>query len=169
MEEPKVLPQSRKRPLELDAADIQNSPYYKMRALLKDLRPHFIEVLKTPDFRNCKAAGDIREGMKLFMDLYKDMIAESFKLEKCSNQPDYSSPDILDGPKPMEHQQDVKPAENSPQDGASTEPSDHQVEGTYIVGGSAFGWNFITFHGSKAVYYGQTKEAFRATNAKSTE
>ncbi|KAI3444556.1 hypothetical protein Pfo_001221 [Paulownia fortunei] len=161
MKEPKAFPQSRKRPLEHATAHIQNSPHYKMRAVIRDLRPHFIEVLKTPDFRNCKAADDIREGMKLLMDLYRDMTEQSIKMEKCSNG------DIYDGQKPVEHQQDVKPAENPPQDGVPTKPSDNQVQGTYIVGGSAFGWNFITFHGSKAVYYGQTKEAFRATNAKS--
>ena len=34
--------------------------------------------------------------------------------------------------------------------------------GTYIVGGSAFDWNFITYLGNKAAYYGLTKEEFRA-------
>lgn len=41
MEEAKPVPQSRKRHLQ---HEIQDSPYYKMRGLLKDLRPHFIEV-----------------------------------------------------------------------------------------------------------------------------
>lgn len=41
MEETKPLAQSRKRPLQ---HEIQDSPHYKMRGLLKDLRPHFIEV-----------------------------------------------------------------------------------------------------------------------------
>lgn len=36
-----------------------------------------------------------------------------------------------------------------------------QLPGSYIVGGSVFGWNFITFSGSKPVYYGVTKEAYR--------
>lgn len=35
----------KKRPLDINAG-IQNSPYFKMRLILKDLRPHFIEVLK---------------------------------------------------------------------------------------------------------------------------
>lgn len=33
---------------------------------------------------------------------------------------------------------------------------------TYIVGGSIFGWNFITFMGKQPVYYGKTKEEHRA-------
>lgn len=44
MEEPKATSNSRKRPLENEISGIQNSPYYKMRAVLGDLRPHFIEV-----------------------------------------------------------------------------------------------------------------------------
>ena len=35
---------------------------------------------------------------------------------------------------------------------------------SYIVGGSVFGWNFITFSGSKPVYYGVTKEAYRSNH-----
>ncbi|KAH6779872.1 hypothetical protein C2S52_011109 [Perilla frutescens var. hirtella] len=159
MEEPKPLHQSRKRPLQ---HEIQDSPYYKMRALLKDLRPHFIEVLKTPDFQNSKAADDIRQGMKLLMDLYKEMTEKPMKLEKCSNG------DIANAKKPEEHQQDVK-REDDPllDDVMSVPPPDSQVQGTFIIGGSAFGWNFITYRSSNAVYYGRTKEAFRATNPKS--
>ncbi|KAL3829653.1 hypothetical protein ACJIZ3_018455 [Penstemon smallii] len=153
MEDSKAFTESRKRPLELN---IQDSPYYKMRALLKDLRPHIIEVLKTPDFRNCKAADDIREGMKVLMELYKEM-TEATRLEKCNNNiPGYSYTD--------NHEQDMNPAESSLQDVVFA----HCAQGTYIVGGSAFGWNFITFHGTNAVYYGRTKEAFRASNPKSS-
>ncbi|KAL0379530.1 UNVERIFIED_CONTAM: hypothetical protein Sangu_0017300 [Sesamum angustifolium] len=128
MEEPKPFPGSRKRPLEHVAAHTRNSPQYKMRAVLRDLRPHFVEVLKTPDFQNCKAATEIREGMKLLVDLYKDMTEQSTKLEKCSKS------DIDNGQKPLEHQEDVKPAVKHSQNGESTKPSDTQVEGTYIVG-----------------------------------
>ncbi|KAL6557196.1 hypothetical protein OROMI_017546 [Orobanche minor] len=214
MEDSKVLPQSRKRPFEQTATRIQDSPHYKVRAVLKDLRPHFIEckgvfdpsrsrilpslsraqffssrlsrlktrqirarqlarlacsVLKTPDFQSCKAACDIREGMKLLIDLYKDMITESVKLETRNHPPDYSSRSIPNGPRPLEHRQDVKPTANSPQNGGPVELSGHLAKGTYIIGGSAFGWNFITFNSNKAVYYGRTREDFRVANAKSTK
>ncbi|KAL6513596.1 hypothetical protein OROGR_021082 [Orobanche gracilis] len=215
MEDSKVLPQSRKRPCEQTATSIQDSPHYKVRAVLKDLRPHFIEVrvifessrsrilpslsraqffslrlsrlktrqirarqlarldllevLKTPDFQSCKAACDIREGMKLLIDLYKDMITESTKLETRNRPPDYSSRSISNGPRPLEHRQDVKPTANSPQNGGPGELSGHLAQGTYIIGGSAFGWNFITFNSNKAVYYGRTREDFRGANAKSVK
>ena len=35
---------------------------------------------------------------------------------------------------------------------------DSHIRGSYMVGGSPFGWSFITFSGSKPVYYGVTKE-----------
>ena len=48
---------------------------------------------------------------------------------------------------------------------ASEKPSGEAPDpkGSYVVGGSAFGWNFITFTGKDPVYYGVTKETFRAT------
>ncbi|KAL8495267.1 hypothetical protein ACS0TY_019424 [Phlomoides rotata] len=152
MEESKPQPESRKRSLE---QSIQDSPYFKMRVLVRDLRPHFIEVLKTPDFRNCQAADEIRQGMNQLMELYREWTSQSVKLAKCSNG------DVSNGRKPAEHQQNVK------DDVVSVPLPDNLVKGTYIVGGSAFGWNFITFHGNAPVYYGITKEAFRATNPKS--
>ncbi|CAA3015238.1 uncharacterized protein LOC111410317 [Olea europaea var. sylvestris] len=158
---PQTLPpQSKKRPLEQNLSNFKNSPYYKMRAVLRDLRPHFIEVLKTPNFRNCKAADEIRQGMKDMMDLYKEMMSESIKLEKCNNAPS----NIEDEQNLKEHQKRAKLSENSTPE-TLNRPLDHQAQGgSYVVGGSAFGWNFVTFQGSKSVYYGRTKESFRAAN-----
>ncbi|KAK9178802.1 hypothetical protein WN943_027996 [Citrus x changshan-huyou] len=41
-------------------ADLYNSAYFKIRSLARELRPHFIQVLQTPDFRNSKAANEIK-------------------------------------------------------------------------------------------------------------
>ncbi|KAL3624472.1 hypothetical protein CASFOL_031140 [Castilleja foliolosa] len=162
MVDSKFTPQSRKRPLERNASHTQASPRYKIRVLTNELRPHFIEVLKTPDFQNCKAAGHIREGMKALIDLYKEMISESIKLETRTTLPNNSSSNIPNGPKPG-----VNPP---PLNGAPIELTGHRSQGTYIVGGSAFGWNFIMFNSrNKAVYTGLMKEDFRAANPKSTE
>ncbi|XP_073146856.1 uncharacterized protein [Henckelia pumila] len=163
MEEPKPFQQGRKRSLE----QFQDSPYYKLRVALKDLRPHFIQVLKTPDFHNCDAADKIRDGMRVMMDLYQEITSESSPLEKCTTVPKDSSGDTRDGPKPMELQENAKSAENIPFDEVGpTIISDHGPQGTYIVGGSAFGWNFVTFLENQSVYYGRTKESFRAANPK---
>jgi len=173
MEDPK-LPQTtllndpppQKKPLD-SISHFENSKYFQMRAVLKDLRPNFVEVLRTPDFRNCEAATEIREKLKVFMDLYKEMTAETFTLEKCKTEPTTTT----DGPKPKEQQtQPDKLIPKSPQDlpvfVAPTTPENQlsDMQGTYVVGGSAFGWNFITFPGNVAVYYGRTKETFRSAN-----
>ncbi|KAK9273020.1 hypothetical protein L1049_017827 [Liquidambar formosana] len=180
---PPLPPRNKKRPLECNNVHMQDSRYFKMRAVLKDLRPHFIEVLRTPDFQNCKAAHEIREQMKLLMDLYKQITVETVSIGKLKNVPE-TQPllgENRDVTKPREQHQDVKPMEQpSPEQvfaKASEEkpfPSvnisekqrheDGRSQGTYVVGGSAFGWNFITYPGNKAVYYGVTKESFRSAN-----
>ncbi|XP_027115165.1 protein farnesyltransferase/geranylgeranyltransferase type-1 subunit alpha [Coffea eugenioides] len=159
-----------KRPLDDDIlARLVDSPYYKMRVIVRDLRPHFIEVLKTPDFQNCKAAEEIREKMKIVVDLYREMIRDP----PASQTP---TADVQHG---QDHQRDVKLPERPPSDRASTRQAENKTvssggtsqkqqpeagrpEGTYIVGGSAFGWNFVTYPGTKSVYYGRTKESFRS-------
>lgn len=121
--------------------------------------------------------------MKILMDLYKQMTAETVSIGKCKNVPEVQPPlnETQGGQKPHEQQQDVKQGEQSVQDGPSANPSEEKhsptanlsekqypedswAQGTYVVGGSAFGWNFITFPGSEPAYYGVTKEKFRAAN-----
>ncbi|KAL2892211.1 K88 fimbrial protein AC [Bienertia sinuspersici] len=156
----------KKRPLDYNnhyTYLLQSSPYFKFRAILKDLRPLFLEVLRAPDFQNCEAARRIQEKMKLMMDLCRQPTAENVPLVKCNSAAgnrDFNS----------EKQGGQKPADQHPQEkrfsvGSNLEKPSHDIHrfpGTYIVGGSAFGWNFITFHGTKPEYYGRTKEAFRA-------
>ncbi|XVF22560.1 hypothetical protein REPUB_Repub12eG0182200 [Reevesia pubescens] len=167
-------PASKKRHLENSNDQYQNSKYFKMRLVLKDLRPHFIEVLRTPDFRNCKAADEIKEKMKLLVELYKQMTAEAVSTEKCNNAPGRQPLPGETGIKQklQEQSQVVKPAvsserKNFQSSGVSEkqQSKDGEAPGTYIVGGSAFGWNFITFNGNKPVYYGVTKESFRSAQA----
>ncbi|XP_020571610.1 uncharacterized protein LOC110018595 [Phalaenopsis equestris] len=44
-----------------DSGGFHNSDFVKVRALVKELRPFFMEVLHTPDFRNSKAAYEIQK------------------------------------------------------------------------------------------------------------
>ncbi|KAE8699734.1 hypothetical protein F3Y22_tig00110570pilonHSYRG00117 [Hibiscus syriacus] len=168
-------PASKKRPLENGNDQVQNSPYFKMRLVLKDLRPHFVEVLRAPDFRNCEAAGEIKQKTKHLVELYKQMIAS---METSNNE---SGGQTLQGEtgmkqKPHEQQQVVRPAPAVSSKNKTFQSSgvtgklqseDGEAPGTYIVGGSAFGWNFITFTGNKPLYYGVTKESFRSAQASS--
>ncbi|XVF33344.1 hypothetical protein REPUB_Repub17cG0160600 [Reevesia pubescens] len=157
-------PTSKKRPLENSNDQFQNSKYFKMRLVLKDLRPHFIEVLRTPDFRNCKAADEIKEKMKLLVELYKQMTSGTVSTVRSNNAA---------GSQPLPGETGTKqPAvssENKTFHSSSVsekqKSEDGEASGTYIVGGSAFGWNFITFTGNKPVYYGVTKESFRIAQA----
>ncbi|GFZ06860.1 hypothetical protein Acr_18g0010300 [Actinidia rufa] len=117
-------------------------------------------VLRTPVFQNCIPANEIREQMKLLMDLYKEITAETISIGKCKNMLEGQVlSEIHDWQKPIEHHQP------SPADRAFAKASEEkQTQGSHVVGGSAFGWNFITYQGSKAVYYGRTKEMFRSAN-----
>lgn len=54
----------------------------------------------------------------------------------------------------------------SDQAAANKQPVFVNSRGTFLVGGSAFGWNFITYTGEKPVYYGLTKESFRTAQSK---
>lgn len=102
--------------------------------------------------------------MKIMMDLYKEMTTEPINPHKRQNvsASDYLPGDIQDGlDKPRSDRVFARPVERISQ---NQKPEHNRLEGTYIVGGSAFGWNFVTFPGSKSIYYGRTKESFRSAN-----
>ncbi|KAL8227904.1 hypothetical protein R6Q57_015488 [Mikania cordata] len=149
--------------------NIQDSNYFKIRALLKDLRPHFLEVLRTPDFQTSKAACEINQQMKVLMKLYEEMISEPNTMDKSkttiadnSIDDQKKSTNVKLPEPPSEKEKTVirKPSEERP---ATIE--EVAAHGSYIVGGSAFGWNFITYASSKlTAYYGRSKEDFRAAN-----
>ncbi|KAF8111492.1 hypothetical protein N665_0074s0025 [Sinapis alba] len=137
----------RKRGLEGNVK-MENSNYYKMRLLVKDLRPHFLQVLRAPDFRNCKAAIEIQEKMKLLLQLYQEMIGQQTPI---SEKPIKTESSLSNG----------KTLNQTP--GPSTvvvgDDDDNKV-----VGGSAFGWNFVTYGGTDAVYSGLSKEEYRTSH-----
>ena len=99
------------------------------------------------------------------VELYKEVIAEADFLGKnnvTESQP--LSGERKDGQNQQEKLQNVTSEDRVPS-GITSEklqPEVGEIKGTYVVGGSAFGWNFITFSGKEPVYYGVTKESFRA-------
>ncbi|XP_038683191.1 uncharacterized protein LOC119983587 [Tripterygium wilfordii] len=169
---PPQPPRSNKRPLDSDV-QISDSSWYKMRAVVRDLRPHFVEVLRTPDFQNCKAAHDIQEQVKLLMELYKQLTEGKVPMASCNgpseSQPNGFAQKAQEHPQPQQDQVFAKPSENNSSDTSIVdEKQQHEAgvtQGTYMVGGSAFGWNFITFAGGKPIYYGRTKESMRIAQA----
>ncbi|KAK9910460.1 hypothetical protein M0R45_034420 [Rubus argutus] len=163
---PSLPPKTKKRPLDCDAL-ISNSTYFKIRAALREIRPHVIEVLRIPDFQKCKVANEIQQQVKLLMELYKQITAETLSAPSCNNVPEGH---LLSGAKPQNTGVFARPSEQKFPSGISGEqqPEDGQIKEAYVGGGSAFGWNFITFSGMEPVYYGMTKESFRAQAAKLT-
>ncbi|BBG98296.1 hypothetical protein Prudu_007659 [Prunus dulcis] len=139
--------------------------------------PVYLLVLQTPDFRNSEAADEIRQQMKLLMDLYKQMAKDAGDTHrKFVSETQHSTHDSdpakenQDG-KQQKHLQPrcsvekpVQPRTRSIPLSSYKKPVASQLQGSYIVGGSAFGWNFITFSGSKPIYYGVTKEDYRSRN-----
>ncbi|KAF9668949.1 hypothetical protein SADUNF_Sadunf14G0056600 [Salix dunnii] len=160
---PITAPPDPPRPLD-NYSPIQECSYFKMRAVVKDIRPHVLEMLGTVDFRSCKGAEELKEKLKLLMELYKQMTEEKVSITKWKVPPNSSENGA--GLKPQEQLQET--ADQSQPGQVFAKPSEKQQaehgekQGTHIVGGSAFGWNFITFPGSKPIYYGRTKELFRA-------
>ncbi|VVA89614.1 unnamed protein product [Arabis nemorensis] len=150
----------RKRPLEGNLK-IENSNYYKMRLLLKDLRPHVVEVLRTPDFRKCNAAIEIQEKMKLMLELYREMIGESpNKREKTAKTESLSNGKAID----QTSQSTTTGLRSSETSYVQTEKQNSNGDGDTVVGGSAFGWNFVTHGGKEAVYCGMSKEEYRSSH-----
>ncbi|XVF12507.1 hypothetical protein REPUB_Repub08aG0124700 [Reevesia pubescens] len=167
-----------------DNEDLQNS-YLKIRALVQQLRPHFIQVLQTPDFRNCKAAHEIRKNLKLILDLYKQMIVETDPpvnlvteqqtfsgetvfVEQASDkfQEGKEAAELLKTEDCEEGSTDIKHA--IPSSSSEWKLNGDQFRGSYVVGGSVFGLNFITYGGSKPVYYGLTKASYLSRQMKSS-
>ncbi|KAK9103613.1 hypothetical protein Sjap_020867 [Stephania japonica] len=107
--------------------------------LVKELRPHFIEVLRSPDFRNSKAAQEIRQQTKLILDICEQITSGTIPLEETRKR-------------------EKKPTSRSEYLG-----NGRGQQGP-VVGGSNFGWNFIMYPGGDAVYYGVTKESFLASS-----
>ncbi|KAI0500583.1 hypothetical protein KFK09_018797 [Dendrobium nobile] len=168
-----------------DNVGFHNSEYVKVRAIVKELRPFFMEVLHTPDFRESKAAYEIKKRMKTMIELTKQLTesASTLKPSKVHEQP-------LQGAAMKEENAENKVEVNKqikqPQQseilaasGNSRIVTKQKVEskvigklgtegasrGTFVVGGSPLGWNFLLYPGSRLAYYGRTKESVLANRA----
>ncbi|PIA49443.1 hypothetical protein AQUCO_01300332v1 [Aquilegia coerulea] len=147
--------------------DNPNAHYFKLRCLVRDLRPYFIEVLRTPDFRNSRAAHEIRKKMKRVMDVCKKMTMETASVE-MSKKPFQSQTISVEDPDSQKHvdshpeekqgksdQVPEKLAELPLSGNNSVMLEDGQIQGSYVVGGSNLGWNFVMYPSSKPIYYGE--------------
>ncbi|XP_047155288.1 uncharacterized protein LOC124826498, partial [Vigna umbellata] len=114
-----------------------------------------LKVIRTPDYKNCKAAREIQEKLKIVSRLCDSMKDDQ---SKAGQNIDQKTP----------KEQQSRPSEiklTPPVPGFQQQPVEDGLPGTYVVGGSAFGWNFITFSGKDPVYCGRSKEEFRTGKA----
>lgn len=110
--------------------------------------------------------------MRLLLDLYKQMTVELGNPRKFVPHCQVFSSGNMPGkgnqkgkrPKPLQAQRFMNSAENKPPTipFSSEKTNSGHLKGSYILGNSDFGKNFITYLGSKPVYYGVTKESHRS-------
>ncbi|KQJ83997.1 hypothetical protein BRADI_5g18047v3 [Brachypodium distachyon] len=145
----------------LEEVGFQVSPYYKIRAAIANLRGRFLQVCQATDFQK------------------KDAALEILKVRAAMNKPTgevlYGEknqvPQVVQEKVPLEPVSSQTAAKGIPfgiQQEAVKNQTNHQgerVQGTYVFGGSPIGWNFRTWPGGKAVYYGPTRAEWLARQA----
>lgn len=92
--------------------------------------------------------------------LYESMKADAVSLAKSKNMQDGQSKAGQNMDPKTLLPSDIKPTPPVP--GFHKQLVEDGLPGSYVVGGSAFGWNFITFAGKEPVYCGRSKEEFRS-------
>ncbi|WCJ36659.1 hypothetical protein M5689_017846 [Euphorbia peplus] len=103
--------------------------------------------------------------MKLLMDLYKQMDVKmesqtfSFKSSETQDRKATEALEVKQEIGEYAQKETISYIESK------IKVEDSQPRDSYIVSGSVFGWNFITFRGGAPVYYGVTKESFRILKA----
>ncbi|PKA59440.1 hypothetical protein AXF42_Ash019594 [Apostasia shenzhenica] len=156
----------------IDDDGFYSTKYFKIRSIINDLRPFFVEVLQTPNFRESKAAHEIQTRLKTMEDLTKQLRNETGSAlnshETCLEQPLSGSvkeevvENQCDGEKkPMKLQQELKKEELV----ELVNVIEKEFPDPFLVGGSPIGWNFLVYPGGKPIYYGLSKESTLAIRA----
>nr|CAD1844832.1 unnamed protein product [Ananas comosus var. bracteatus] len=137
-----------------------------------------VKLVQASDFRNSNAAHDILKQISTLTELSKQLRNELTTVEELKKPSEESKP--LPGAvkkEPTNNFQEVNApnanviAESLPERAKTSETKDSpkQLEdgflGSYVIGGSPVGWNFLVYSGIKTVYYGVTKEEFRSRQA----
>ncbi|KAH9605535.1 hypothetical protein KSS87_001921 [Heliosperma pusillum] len=141
----------------------QNFPYFKMRAVITELRPLILKAILAPTLDTCEARRGVQEKLELLLDQCRQQKTAS--VINCNGGPGRKHTDNGKQPEPKLPQLPRVTQEKRVSTGNVIAKQKHEnqgIPGSYIVGGSAFGWNFLMFQGTKPEYYGRTKEGFRA-------
>jgi len=65
-------------------------------------------------------------------------------------------------PEAKESAQQLEEGSHIPEAKESAQQLDEGSQGTYVIGGSPVGWNFLVYPGSNTIYYGITKASFHS-------
>ncbi|KAK1284069.1 hypothetical protein QJS10_CPB21g00447 [Acorus calamus] len=109
--------------------------------------------------------------MKIMIDLSRQLRTEaeegSTKLpEKPKEEPAEQPQSLTDSMRPPVEQSTHTPqleevSEKSQVKNQEEQREEDGIQGTFIVGGSPLGWNYLFFPNDHLVYCGETKETFR--------
>ncbi|KAM3369339.1 hypothetical protein ACQJBY_017316 [Aegilops geniculata] len=164
---PHAPPKKRK----LEELGFHDSPYYRIREAVASLRGRFLQVCQATDSQKKDAALEILKEIKVVMELSKKMrldisaAAEPAKpsdiraVRDVKNKPAGKVPS---GGKNQAPHREANPSETA---NHGNQLLGGRLQGSYVVGGSPMGWNFLMWPGGKAVYYGLTKAEWLARQA----
>ncbi|KAG6549283.1 hypothetical protein Mapa_009269 [Marchantia paleacea] len=106
--------------------------FTELQKILQEMRPYTLQVLRTPYYRNCKAARNMRRGMRQIRDLCKQVRIETVSLGKRNK---------VEGTR--RRRRPVKPAPI--EDGIVSPPGGEEVTRSDIIAGeSQDGRNGVT-------------------------
>ncbi|KAI0510003.1 hypothetical protein KFK09_010603 [Dendrobium nobile] len=176
----------RKRKLDHDG--FRMSKYFKICSIVKEMRPFFVEVSRTPNFRDGKVSHEIQIRMKSLIELTKQLRTET-SIAKCCETPAKEPLSVVVKEENIEkHPEGHKQALPPPLPGEDPAASVNAIENgireknegleelqninereftePFLVGASPIGWNFLVYPGKKPVFYGISKETTLAQRAK---
>ncbi|VAH50597.1 unnamed protein product [Triticum turgidum subsp. durum] len=179
----------------LEELGFHDSPYCRIREAVANLRGRFLQVCQATDSQKKAAALEILKEIKVVMELSKKMrldISAAAEPAKPSDIP--AVRDVTNKPAgkvpsggknqvpqigqdkgkkvPLKPVSSQTPAVGIRRKANPSDTANHgnqllggRLQGSYVVGGSPMGWNFLMWPGGKAVYYGLTKAEWLARQA----
>ncbi|KAJ6796150.1 uncharacterized protein M6B38_222170 [Iris pallida] len=108
-------------------SDFHNTNYYKIRPIIRDLRPLFLQVIHAPDFRHNKLVGDIRKQMKSMIELARELRYAEYNTRLQTLEKEQPSGGAAKEEKPQLVESQV------PQTRLEKIPPEEGSQGTYVV------------------------------------
>ncbi|KAF0912182.1 hypothetical protein E2562_013064 [Oryza meyeriana var. granulata] len=178
-----ALPDAAPKKRKLEEVGFQLSPYYNIRAAVANLRGRFLQLCEGTDTQN--AALEILKEIKVFLELSKkmwlDLSAAAGPVKRTDERASGDAKNMSAGKIPPGDQAasfmhstgekiPLNPVEikcdSEPSVTDYTKKSGQRLQGSYIIGGSPIGWNFLMWPGSSTSYNGLTRSDWLARQAK---